>query len=188
MNRRTFIQATLATGPIAVTVPAFMPGKSNRSPKAFVAKAGEGRYHGHIQLSGVNVNIQDVKVSGKDTNGDFAMFEQTGLSPGRGVPLHIHPAQDEIFRILEGEYHFQVGDEKYQLKVGDAIFLPRNVAHAWIQVSLTGKTLVMVQPAGKLEEFFLTMASLKKQPTPQELAKHFMDNEMQIVGPPMKLD
>ncbi len=188
MNRRTFIQATLAAAPVATTMPTLVPGKSDRAPKGFVAKAGEGRYHGHIQLTGVNVNIQDVKVSGKDTNGDFALFEQTGLSPGRGVPLHIHPAQDELFRILDGEYHFQVGDEKYRLKAGDAIFLPRNVAHAWIQVSQTGKTLVLVQPAGKLEEFFVTMSSLQKPPTPDELAKHFADNDMKIVGPPMKPD
>lgn len=174
--------------PVVATVPAFLLSKADRSPKAFVAKAGEGRYHGHIQLSGVNVNIQDVKVSGKDTDGDFAMFEQTGLSPGRGVPLHIHPAQDEIFRILEGEYHFQVGDEKHRLKAGDAIFLPRNVAHAWIQVSQTGKTLVMVQPAGKLEDFFVTMSGLQKPPTLEELAKHFSDNDMKVVGPPMKPD
>ena len=188
MNRRTFIQTTLATAPLVATNPAFESGKADRAPKGFVAKAGEGRYHGHIQLTGVNANIQDVKVSGKDTNGDFALFEQTGLSPGRGVPLHIHPAQDEIFRILDGEYHFQVGDEKHQLTAGDAIFLPRNVAHAWIQVSQTGKTLVLLQPAGKLEAFFLTMSGLKKPPTPEELAQHFADNEMRVVGPPMKLD
>lgn len=188
MNRRLFIRATLATTPLVATIPDFLLPKSDRAPKGFVAKAGEGRHHGHIQLTGVNANVQDVKVSGKDTNGDFALFEQTGLSPGRGVPLHIHPAQDELFRILDGEYHFQVGDEKYQLKAGDAIFLPRNVAHAWIQVSQTGKTLVLVQPAGKLEEFFVTMSGLQKPPTPDELAKHFADNEMKVVGPPMKLD
>ena len=188
MNRRTFIQATLATTPVVGMIPDFLLPKADRVSKGFVVKAGEGRHHGHIQLAGVNVNVQDVKVSGKDTNGDFALFEQTGLSPGRGVPLHIHPAQDELFRILDGEYHFQVGDEKHQLKAGDAIFLPRNVAHAWIQVSQTGRTLVLLQPAGKLEEFFLTMAGLKKPPTPEELAKHFADNEMKVVGPPMKLD
>lgn len=188
MNRRTFIQTNLAAAPLVVANPAFRLGKADRSPKGFVAKAGEGRYHGHIQLTGVNANIQDVKVSGKDTDGDFALFEQTGLSPGRGVPLHIHPAQDEIFRILDGEYHFQVGDEKHQLKAGDTIFLPRNVAHAWIQVSQTGKTLVMVQPAGKLEAFFVTMSGLKTAPTPDELAQYFADNEMRVIGPPMKPD
>src|SRR5688500_663703 len=86
---------------------------SLRVDKGFKVSDGEGRGNGHIKLKGVNSNILDVKVSGKDTNGDLAIFEQTGLSPNRGTPLHIHPAQDEIFKIIEGEYYFQVGTDKY---------------------------------------------------------------------------
>jgi hypothetical protein len=37
----------------------------------------EGRIHGHLNLKGVNSNILDLKVSGKDTGGDLAIFEQT---------------------------------------------------------------------------------------------------------------
>ncbi len=156
--------------------------------KGFVAKAGEGRYHGHIQLKGVNRNILDVKVSGKDTDGALAIFEQTSLTPRRGVPLHVHPYQDEIFHVLEGEYHFQVGEEKHELKPGDTIFLPRKVPHAWIQMADTGKMRVILQPAGKLESFFVTMAALKSVPTQEEVARIFAENDMQVVGPPMKPD
>lgn len=186
MKRRKFIQTTLAAAPLAATIQGQLT--SDRSPKGFKVKAGEGRYHGHIQLKGVNVNIQDVKISGKDTNGDFAMFEQTGLSPKRGVPVHIHPFQDEIFTVLDGEYHFQVGDDKYQLTAGDTIFLPRKVAHAWTQVSERGRMTVIVQPAGKLEEFFVTMSARKEAPTPDELIKIFAAHDMQVVGPPLKVD
>jgi quercetin dioxygenase-like cupin family protein len=186
MQRRKFIKATLAMAPLAVA-PA-LETNADRNPKGFKIKAGEGRYHGHIQLKGVNSNIQDVKVSGKDTNGDLAIFEQTSLSPKRGTPLHIHPFQDEIFQVLDGEYLFQVDQDKYQLKAGDSIFLPRKVAHAWTQLSEKGKMTVIVQPAGKLEEFFLVMSALEKDPTPAELAKHFADHDMQVVGPPLKVD
>jgi quercetin dioxygenase-like cupin family protein len=164
------------------------PKVKARLDKGFVTKAGEGRTHGHIQLKGVNVNILDVKVSGKDTEGDLAIFEQTGLSQGRGTPLHVHPNQDETFYVLEGHYYFQVGEEKQHLQVGDSIFLPRKVPHAWTQVSEKGKMTVIVQPAGKLEDFFVTMAGLEKAPTPEEIAKIFAANEMQIVGPPLKID
>jgi quercetin dioxygenase-like cupin family protein len=164
------------------------PKVNTRLDKGFVTKAGEGRIHGHIQLKGVNVNILDVKVSSKDTEGDLAIFEQTGLSQGRGTPLHIHPNQDEIFYVLEGHYYFQVGEEKHHLQMGDSIFLPRKVPHAWTQVSEKGKMTVIVQPAGKLEAFFVTMSALEKVPTPEEVAKIFADNEMQVVGPPLKID
>ena len=156
--------------------------------KGFVTKAGEGRHHGHIYLKGVNNNIQDVKVSGQDNGGALAIFEQTGLSPGRGVPLHLHHNQDEIFMILEGEYHFLLGTERHRLKAGDTIFLPRKVPHAWLQVSERGKTNVLVQPAGRLEAFFVTMAALKKEPSKEEIGRLFADHDMQVLGPPMQME
>lgn len=159
-----------------------------RKDKGFKIAAGEGRMHGHIQLKGVNVNVLDVKISGSDTDGDLAIFEQTSLSQGKGTPLHIHHNQDEVFYVLEGAYYFQVGDEKYNLNKGDSIFLPRKIAHAWTQVSEKGKMLVTLQPAGKLEDFFVTMSQLNHEPTQSEIAKIFADNEMQVVGPPLKLD
>ena len=139
-------------------------------------------------MKGVNSNILDVKISGNDTDGNLAIFEQTSVSQGRGTPLHIHNAQDEIFYVIEGSYKFQVGDDKYDLTTGDSIFLPRKVAHAWTQVSEKGRMMVTMQPAGKLENFFVTMAALDHQPSQQEIAKIFSDNDMQVVGPPLKID
>ncbi len=159
-----------------------------RKDKGFKISAGEGRIYGPIRLKGVNSNILDVKISGSDTDGDLAIFEQTSLSQGRGTPLHIHHSQDEVFYIIEGTYKFQVGSDKYDLTKGDSIFLPRKVAHAWTQVSEKGKMSVIVQPAGKLENFFVAMAALDHEPGQQEIAKIFSDNDMKIVGPPLKSD
>ena len=156
--------------------------------KGFKIKAGEGRKHGHILLKGVNSNVLDVKISGSDTNGGLAMFEQTSLSQGRGTPLHVHPNQDEVFYVIEGSYQFLVGEEKFSLSVGDSIFLPRAIPHAWTQASPKGKMLVTLQPAGKLEDFFISMAALDHEPTPAEISKIFETNEMKVVGPPLKLD
>lgn len=185
MQRRHFIQTTLVGLPLLATGQVAPSGP--RQGKGFKALAGEGRRHGHIKLKGVNVNILDVKVSGHDTNGGLAIFEQTSLSQGRGTPLHLHYSQDEVFFVEAGEYHFQVGEDNYQLKTGDSIFLPRQVPHAWTQVSATGKMTVTLQPAGKLEEFFLALAALKTEPTPQEIARIFEAHEMKVVGPPLKV-
>ncbi len=186
MKRRKFVFLTLAAYPF-VALGKFR-SRNMRDDKGFKVGVGEGRYHGHIQLKGVNSNILDVKVSGKDTDGDIAVFEQTSVSQGRGTPLHLHFEQDEIFYVLEGEYLFQSGDQKHLLKAGDTIFLPRMVPHAWTQASESGKMAVILQPAGKLEEFFLTLAEMEKDPTPEEMAKVFEDNGMKIVGPPLKLE
>ncbi|MET0463559.1 MAG: cupin domain-containing protein [Chitinophagaceae bacterium] len=156
--------------------------------KVFKTKSGEGRKHGHIQLKGVNANVLDVKVSGSDTDGDLAIFEQTSLSPGRGTPYHVHPNQDEIFYVLEGSYRFKVGEELFDLSVGESIFLPRAIPHAWTQVGQKGKMMVILQPAGKLENFFTTMAALKEEPDPATIRKIFAENEMEVVGPPLLLE
>lgn len=156
--------------------------------KGFKIKKDEGRIHGHIQMKGVNANVLDVKISGSDTNGELAIFEQTSKSPGWGTPLHIHPAQDEIFYVMEGEYYFQVGEEKFNLAAGESIFLPRQVPHAWTQKSPTGKMMVVLQPAGKLENFFVTMSGIDHDPSPKEIADIFAANEMQVVGPRLKIE
>lgn len=188
MKRNKFIASilTLATTPF-ISAAQIQKG-SKKNGIGFKVLAGEGRIHGHIKLRGVNSNILDVKISGNDTGGDLAIFEQTSLTQGKGTPLHIHHAQDEIFYVIEGSYKFQIGEDKYDLTSGDSIFLPRKVAHAWTQVSEKGKMNVTVQPAGKLENFFVTMAGLKHEPSQQEIKKIFSDNDMQVVGPPLKID
>ena len=190
MKRNSFLKLSLS---VFTLVAAPLAGiarniKKYYVDKGFKIKAGEGRYHGHLKLKGVNSNIMDVKISGKDTNGDLAIFEQTSLSPGRGVPRHVHPLQDEVFYVIEGSYFFEVGGDKHHLTTGDSIFLPRAVPHAWIQASEKGKMIVTFQPAGKIEDFFVTMAGLHHEPTKEEIASLFAANQMIVVGPPLKLD
>lgn len=187
MKRKKFIVILSTLVTVSFSTFSQVTRKFNRQKKGFKISSGEGRIHGHIKLKGVNSNILDVKISGKDTEGDLAIFEQTSLSQGKGTPLHIHHAQDEIFYVIDGSYKFQVGDDKYDLTVGDSIFLPRQVAHAWTQVSEKGKMTVIMQPAGKLENFFVTMAALDHEPSQQEIVKIFADNDMEVVGPPLKI-
>jgi hypothetical protein len=47
---------------------------------------------------------------------------------------------------------------------------------------------VTFQPAGKMEKFFLTMAALENEPTKEQMAQIFAENEMQVVGPPLKVE
>lgn len=182
MQRSKFM-AMLAT---IVATPLIVSARFSRllqRDKGFKIKAGEGRIHGHLQLKGVNRNVLDVKISGSDTSGDLAIFEQTSLSQGMGTPYHVHPLQDEIFYVLEGNYRFKVGEEKFKLTAGESIFLPRKIPHAWTQESASGKMIVILQPAGKLENFFVTMANIDHEPSREEVNRIFAENEMQVVGP-----
>lgn len=188
MKRNIFITTLLAAAVTPLLSFPKTPKIADRPGKGFKVSAGEGRIHGHIRLKGVNANILDVKISGSDTDGGFAMFEQTSLSQGKGTPLHIHSLQDEVFYVVEGAYYFQVGEDKYHLNAGDSIFLPMKIPHAWTQVSEKGKMTVTFQPAGKMEDFFVTMAALDHEPSSKEIAQIFADNEMEVVGPPLKIE
>ncbi|MDX1938277.1 MAG: cupin, partial [Flavihumibacter sp.] len=87
----------------------------------------------------------------------------------------------------EGEYRFVVGKQTHVLTAGQTIFLPRNIPHTWIQLSDTGKMIYMLQPAGKMEEFFILMNSLKEKPSAEEMNKIHAAHQMKVVGPPLSL-
>ena len=115
MQRRKFLTITSLGLSIGINSKASPIKKDSQS---FVVKSGDARFGVHTPFMGVNPN--DVKISGKDTNGQLVVFEYVGTQKV-GPSLHIHFEQDEIFTVVEGEYLFQVGDKKETLKAGDTI-------------------------------------------------------------------
>lgn len=185
MKRRNLLFAALAFVPLKL-FSKIQSVSATRNGKGFVIKNGEARFGEHYKMKGVTLNQLDIKISTFDTSGDLAVFVQTGLTAKGGPPLHIHPLQDEWFYIIEGEYLFQVGADKYQMKQGDTIFLPRAVQHAFIQLTHTGEMIVSYLPAGKMEDFFKVTNDWKSPPTKEEINKVFEDHDMKVVGPPLK--
>ena len=185
-----------------------------RTDKGFKVNAREDRFGEHTKMMGVTsnklytvnnltrydpiqiepdikaitANILDTKVSSKDTDGQLTIFEQTGLTPKGGPPLHIHPFQDEMFYVIEGQYLYQVGEDKYEMKAGDTIFLPRNVPHTFVQLTEKGRLIVTFQPSGKMEEFFKKTSEWTSPPIQEEIAKVFEEHDMKVVGPPLKAE
>jgi quercetin 2,3-dioxygenase len=183
MERKKFLLTTAAAIPALLIGQNVQAQKLKRPNKGFVVKATESRFNENTLISGKSPN--DIKVSQKDTNGDLTVFEYTGNEKG-GPPLHIHPHQDEIFFIVQGEYIFQVGNDKHTLKAGDTIFLPRTVPHTFAQLTDNGKMFFLFQPSGKMEDFFRAIGNLTSAPTPEQGAKIFADHDMKVVGPPLQ--
>lgn len=181
MQRRKFL--SVSTALVSVLGANANPTPSDK--KGFIVKAGQARSGVHTPFLGVNPN--DVKISGKDTDGQLAVFEYIGLQKV-GPALHVHFHQDEVFYVVEGEYRFQLGTEKSILQAGDTIFLPRNIPHTWIQLSERGKLIYLLQPAGQLEDFFVKMTTLKGPPTQAELDTISLAHGMKNVGPPLSLE
>lgn len=187
MQRRKFISASPATIPL-IAYTKFKLIVTMRTDRPFKINLGEARFGTHYKMKGVTLNTLDIKISGKDTNNDLAVFEQSGQTPNGGPPLHIHPDQDEWFFVTEGEYLFQCGDEKFNLKAGDTIFLPRNIQHAFIQLTEKARTVVSYIPAGKMEAFFSVTDKWTSPPSKEEIVKVFADHGMKVVGEALKIN
>jgi len=197
MNRKQFVKlaglgtAVAATGgmagcanrTIANSAPAMSKGA--RAEKAVYVPNGKNRFNEELMIWGI-IPFQ-IKVSGKDTDGSFFSFEHAKMSKG-GPPRHFHYEQDEWFYATEGEFAFEVGDEKFVLRPGDSLFAPRMVPHVWAYVGdKPGTLLLAIQPAGSLEEFFIKSCAMTRPPTPQEAEQLFAAHGMNVVGPPLAI-
>jgi mannose-6-phosphate isomerase-like protein (cupin superfamily) len=198
MNRKQFVQLA-GIGTAAATLGIIVgcnnkeSGKSTKpspatekgagSHKAVFVANGKNRFQQELMIWGL-IPLQ-IKVSGKDTDGSLFVFEHVNMSKG-GPPRHFHYEQDEWFYAMEGEFHFEVGDEKFVLQPGDSLFAPRMVPHVWAYAGdKPGTLLLAVQPAGSLEEFFMKSCEMKNPPTPEEAEESFAAHGMKVVGPPL---
>jgi quercetin 2,3-dioxygenase len=180
MDRRNFVTISLLYLPALIGLSSWkMPGMSG---KAFVLRSGLSRFGVPTPFLGVNPN--DLKLSSRDTMGNLSAFEYIGTQK-TGPTLHAHLNQDEMFYVLEGSYIFQLGEEKQLLQAGDLIFLPRTIQHTWVQVSDTGQMFYFLQPAGKMEEFFLKMTELSGKATESEMKQFNLDAGILNYGPPL---
>lgn len=201
MNRKQFIK--FAGFSAAVTATSGAMGYSNKTitslvtplpvtineakvEKAVYVPKGKNRFQENLMIWGI-IPLQ-IKVSGNDTDGSLFVFEHAKMGKG-GPPRHFHFEQDEWFYSMEGEFAFEVGDEKFILRPGDSLFAPRMIPHVWAYMGDTPGTLLLaVQPAGSLEAFFMKSCEMAKPPTPEEADKLFAAHGMKVVGPPLDIN
>src|SRR4051794_35123819 len=108
---------------------------TNTMSKAIAVQAGKDRFEQDRMMIWGLIPLA-IKVSGEDTNGEVLLFEHREMGKG-GPPRHVHFEQDEWFYVLQGDYAFEIGEEKFRLKAGDTIFAPRGVPHGWANVGET---------------------------------------------------
>jgi len=165
--------------------------KSEEMFAGFSVAAGKDRFGEKIKL-GEGYPV-DCKVAGKDTNGAMAIFEFT-----TGWPPHLHHKQDEWVYIVEGDWEFVVGSERFRVGPGESVFIPRKVPHGLSPVNgESGRIIHVFQPAGNMEEFFRETGKYKDLPTREQTIKGqytdqqiegmcqlFAAHGMDLLGPP----
>ncbi|PWB71831.1 cupin [candidate division GN15 bacterium] len=116
---------------------------------------------------------------------DAMIIENTFHAKG-GPPRHRHLHQDEWFYIVDGEFSFEIGTERYTLTRGDSLFAPRRVSHVWAHTGEgRGKVLIAFFPAGQMEAFFRIVTD--RNAMPPEDPKLWYDHGMELLGPPLRV-
>lgn len=128
----------------------------------------------------------DCKVSAADTGGAFCVFDTFRDACG-GPPLHYHELQDEWFMVLDGDFLFQVGDNRFRLRAGDSILAPRGVAHAFRNLTEKARLLIVFQPALRMEEFFRAGIGPNDAASEKFEALHREHNTVNV-GPPLVVE
>ena len=138
---------------------------SNEIFTGFSVAAGKGRFGEQIIL-GEGYAV-DCKVSGKDTSGAMSVFELTV-----GWPHHLQHEQDEWVYVVQGEWEFVVGTERFRAGPGESVFIPRKIPHAFGPVQdRFGKAINVFQPAGAMEDFFRLTGQCRDLPTREQALK-----------------
>ena len=155
---------------------------STDMPEALQVASGADRESLHRGL-GISTIAFKVTVSGP---GDLFILENTFMAKG-GPARHLHYEQDEWFYILEGEFKFEVGAQRFQLRPGDSLLAPRLVPHVWAFVGETrGRILVAFTPAGKMEAFFREVT--KANAMPPQVPELWRVHGMELLGPPLPVE
>ena len=182
MKRKTFLKLSVGAIPgVTFSRPAFA---FDRLKKGVKVDVGKDRFGKSISL--LEGDTFFTKVSSEDTNGDLYIFESTRVKKG-GPALHRHFNQDEWWYVLAGEFLIKVGDETFVAKVGDSVFGPRGVPHAFSKTSEgEAKLLMSFQPAGKMEVFFQAVSEGKLSKMSEEEQENFRKaHGFERVGPPI---
>lgn len=157
MNRKEFIKSTIAVSTLGITAAYSQEKAIPKNMPAKIVRNGEGK---SMNVIG---DHQTVKLSGKDTNGQFVLIEEEN-EPGTAIPLHVHDNEDEVFKVLEGQMELTVGDKTTILNAGDLAFGPRGIPHTWkIVGDKKAKVTLSVFPAG-IEHMFEELAQLPAGP------------------------
>ena len=183
IQRRTFLGIAVAALPLPFAEPdtPSMPWRrASEGSDPVVVRAGADRDGMHKTLG---ISTIDFKVTSADTGGAMLVIENTNR--GRGGPAkHQHVAQDESFYVIEGEYVIVIGDQRFELKAGDAILAPRRVPHVWAYIGdKVGRLLITFTPPGSMEDFFRMVS--KSNAMPIQDPALWRAHGMELMGPPL---
>ncbi|HYQ70194.1 cupin domain-containing protein [Actinophytocola sp.] len=93
-----------------------------------------------------------IRAAAADTDGAIAVVEERAVY-GYATPPHVHKREDETLYVIEGILRYTVDGVTGTAAAGEAVHLPRGLAHRFEVISAEAHFLVIITPGG-FEEFF----------------------------------
>ncbi len=88
-----------------------------------------------------------IKASGAVTAGQLGVMESI-YPPGLSVPTHIHPGEDEMLYVLDGELNGFCDEDRWTAVTGSFVFVPRDRPHSFVVVGdKPARAIVITGPA-----------------------------------------
>lgn len=120
---------------------------------------------------GGSSNLASFPVTGKDTDGKYTLMDYS-VSPQSGAFPHIHHREDEWFYVDEGEFFFEMGDERIHATPGTLLYGPKHHLHGFVNTGTTpGRLLIEFQGAG-IENWFFKASDPVTDPSTPPLQAH----------------
>jgi quercetin dioxygenase-like cupin family protein len=125
-----------------------------------------------------------------DATGDALTLFETVNAPGFGPPLHRH-REAEVFRVMEGEYLYEVDGSRFRAAAGDVVSVPGGVAHTFTNLSARpSRQLVMMLPAMDAMKFFVGLGEIMSAGRPEQAVLNAYGAAwgVEFLGPPIKAE
>ena len=90
-------------------------------------------------------------------------------APGAGPPPNRHPADDESFYVIDGEFEFLIGDQKIIARAGDFVRVPKGEVHAFKNVGQAPARFLIMNAPGEVHRGFFSEAGEPMPPGTRDL-------------------
>ncbi len=101
--------------------------------------------------------------TGAETNGELLQIECFSPPTDEREPEHIHPLQENSFKIISGSCAFQIDGKEQIIGPGQSIIIPTKVPHYfWNSGDTVAHYIQEFKPALTIDRFFETFFSLAK--------------------------
>ncbi len=125
-----------------------------------------------------NDQIIRILLGADDTGGQYTFFSDVFPEAESLVPLHMHALHDETFYIISGSFEVTLGstDNKSIATAGTAIFVPREVLHAFRTLEDNSKLVIVYTPGGWEDYYNASLELTDEQKNDEAFMKQFRES------------